>query len=262
MANTLLDRLVASPCCNPKMPLEQLLPAYASMGFRKYEVFTTWVESRFDIDRDPSYYRDLLASHGMQAVSLHLPQVNAGDCESLRQAVKGAVFAIALGAPIVLYKADSLDTYAATAREFLDAIDGMPLTPVLQNHSKTCICTAEDFRTVLERVGDTRMKALLEVGHFHAVGVSWREGQELLSDRIRLAHIKDLRDGESVVFGTGEIDYPAFFRYMDSVGYTGDYVMEIEAGGVENTLYMMRESVAYLCGNSGTVEQWNDGMME
>lgn len=246
MGNDIFERLVASPCCNPKLELDTVLAAYASMGFRKYEVFTTWVRSAFDLERDPRFYLDTAAEYGLTYASLHLPPVDDSDPGSLELAVKGARFAAALGAPVVLYKAVSRDAYIRTARAFLDATEGLPVTPVLQNQYRTPISSLDDFREVLEGIGDSRMKTLLEVGHFHSAGVSWEQGYELLGDSIRLVHIKDKVGMESVVFGTGEIDYPALFAHMRDVGYTGDFVMEIEAGDKENTFDMMRESIAYL----------------
>ena len=246
MSSRLFERLVASPCCNPKFGLDEVMAAYASMGFRKYEVFTTWVASAFDVDADPQVYADKAVQYGLTYASFHLPPVSDDDPESLPRAARGARMAASLGAPIVLFKAASRETYIRTAGEFLDSVDGLSVTPMLQNQYNTPISSLEDFREVLDGINDDRMKALLEVGHFHSAGVSWQEGYELLNERTRLVHIKDKVGKESVVFGTGEIDYPSLFRHMRDVGYTGDFVMEVEAGGRDNTLDMMRQSLAYL----------------
>jgi L-ribulose-5-phosphate 3-epimerase len=54
---------------------------------------------------------------------------------------------------------------------------------------------------------------------------------------IRQVHIKDARRtkvpgtwGEEVVAGTGEVDWRAFFATLRELGYTGDFVIEREAG--------------------------------
>jgi L-ribulose-5-phosphate 3-epimerase len=54
---------------------------------------------------------------------------------------------------------------------------------------------------------------------------------------IRSLHIKDARRtkvpgtwGEEVVVGTGEVDWPAFFATLRELKYTGDFVIEREAG--------------------------------
>jgi sugar phosphate isomerase/epimerase len=54
---------------------------------------------------------------------------------------------------------------------------------------------------------------------------------------IRQVHIKDARRtkvpgtwGEEVAVGTGEVDWPAFFATLRKLSYTGDFVIEREAG--------------------------------
>lgn len=54
---------------------------------------------------------------------------------------------------------------------------------------------------------------------------------------IRQVHIKDaIRTkvpgtwGEEVAVGSGEVDWPGFFRALDEVNFTGNYVIEREAG--------------------------------
>jgi L-ribulose-5-phosphate 3-epimerase len=54
---------------------------------------------------------------------------------------------------------------------------------------------------------------------------------------IRSLHIKDARRtkvpgtwGEEVVVGTGEVDWPAFFATLRELNYTGNFVIEREAG--------------------------------
>ena len=52
------DRWIASPCCNPEMTLPEALAAYSGLGFRKFEVFTSWANSAFDWKRDPAFYQE------------------------------------------------------------------------------------------------------------------------------------------------------------------------------------------------------------
>jgi L-ribulose-5-phosphate 3-epimerase len=63
------------------------------------------------------------------------------------------------------------------------------------------------------------------------------EALRLLGPWIRQVHIKDgVRTkmpgtwGEEVTVGTGEVDWPGFFATLDQVGFTGDCVIEREAG--------------------------------
>jgi sugar phosphate isomerase/epimerase len=228
------------------MGLEEVLAAYSGLGFRKFEVFTSWAKSAFDIDADTACYRALGERHGLRFTSLHLPPVGDDQDETLARAVQAARFAAALGADVVLFKATSRPNYIRAARPFLDAVAELGITPVLQNHAGTAISTLEDFREVLDGIADPRMKALLEVGHFHKAGVPWQAGCDLLGDRIALVHVKDMIGGQSVPFGTGEIELPALFRHLRAAGYDGDYVVEIEVADRENTLRYLQEAIGYL----------------
>lgn len=247
-----MDHLVGSPACLPRMPLEQILPAYARLGFRKFEAFTGWCESRLDIEDDPARYRDLAARHGIRFTSLHLPPLDEDLEISLRRAVRAARFARDLGARIVLFKANTRENYIAGARPFLDALDreNIGVTPVLQNHAGTAISTLEDYRAVIEGIGDPRMKTLLEVGHFQRVGVPWRDGYDLLAGSIALVHINDVIGRQSVPYGTGEVDLPGLFAHLRRVGYAGDIVVELELEGRETdpepTLYYLAEALRSL----------------
>ncbi len=58
-----------------------------------------------------------------------------------------------------------------------------------------------------------------------------------LSGRLRSCHIKDANRtkqpgtwGEEVVVGTGEVDWPGFFKVLQEIGYQGDLCIEREAG--------------------------------
>ncbi len=239
-----MENLAVSPCSDPEMDLDEVLAAYSGLGYRKFEVFTGWVKSAFDYGRDPGFYAEKGGQYGMSFVSLHLPAV--GDDLDVGEAVKAARFAAAIGVGIVLFKATSRANYIRAAGPFLDAIEGLPVTPVLQNHAGAPISTPADFREVLAGIDDPRMKALLEVGQFHTVGVSWREGYGLLGDRIALVHIKDQVGGQSVPFGAGEIDLRGLFRHMKSVGYAGDFVVEMEVQDRENTLKYLAEARDYI----------------
>lgn len=243
-----MDHLVASPCCNPDLGLDEALAAYAGIGFRKFEVFTSWAKSAFDIEGDPAFYRAKGEEHGLRFVSLHLPPVTDDLEASVARAIRGARFAGAIGAAIVLFKADSRANYVRGAGPFLEGIEGLGTTPVLQNHFGTPITTLDDFREVLEGIADPRMKTLLEVGHFHSAGVSWHEGYDLLGESIALVHVKDQVGRQSVPFGTGEIDLPGLFRHLRAAGYRGDYVVEMEVKDRENTLRYLAEARQYLEG--------------
>ncbi|OPZ04917.1 MAG: Inosose dehydratase [candidate division BRC1 bacterium ADurb.BinA364] len=247
-ADRLIERLVASPCCLPQAALDELLDSYSGIGFRKFEAFSSWCASAFDPESDPSEYRRRLESRDMRCVSFHLPKIG-DDAESVARAIAAARFAAALGARIVLYKADSIEAYIRAAKPFLDSIEGLGLTPVVQNHFGTALSSLDDVRRALDGIADARMQGLLEVGQFHSAGVHWLDGCNLLKDRIALVHIKDQIGRQSVPFGRGQIDLIGLFRHLESEGYAGDYVIEMEVKDRENTFRYLREAVEYLRSN-------------
>ena len=240
----LIDHLVASPCCNPELGLDDALAAYAKLGFKKFEVFDSWAGSCFDIDGDVEFYGDKLAEYCLIATSMHLPSI--GEDLDISRAVQAAGFADSLGCKTAFFKAENRDIYIRAAGPFLDAVSDLDVMPIIQNHSGTPLATLDDYREVLAGIDDPRMGTCLEVGHFHAVGVGWAAGRALLGESIRLVHIKDQVGPLSVPFGTGEIDLPALFAAMKAMGYTGDYVVEMEVADAENTLTYLADAIAYL----------------
>ena len=246
MREKVLERLVASPACNPEMSLDDVLAAYSGLGFHKFEVFTSWAKSAFDIDADPKFYLDKGARYGMQFTSFHLPPIDDDQAASIDRAVEAARFAEAVGARIVLYKATSRPNYIEAAARFLDAIEELDVVPVVQNHFGTPVTTLDDVKEVHAGIDDARMQALLEVGHFHSAGVHWRAAVEYLGDRIALVHIKDQVGRQSVPYGTGEVDLPGVFSAMHDRGYTGDYVVEMEVEDREHTPAYLDEAVDYI----------------
>jgi sugar phosphate isomerase/epimerase len=61
------------------------------------------------------------------------------------------------------------------------------------------------------------------------VGVSWREGWDLLGDSVALVHINEIDAvGNSVPFGMGKVDFAGLFGHLGAVGYRGDIVVELE----------------------------------
>ena len=245
-----MENLTASPCCNPELSLAEALGAYSVLGFRNFEIFAGWTGAAYDVEKGPQFYLELGRKYGMKFTSVHLPPVLADDFEgTMEMALAAAGFADGLGAEVVLFKARSREVYIRAAGTFLDATQYLSVTPVLTNHAGTAISTLDDFREVLDGIADDRMKTCLEVGHFHSVGVSWREGCELLGESIALVHIKDQIAKQSVPFGTGEIDLGGLFEHMRSVGYGGKFVVEMEVADKANTLKYLAHAVEYLKGN-------------
>lgn len=241
------EQIAVSPCSSPKMGLDDVLAAYATLGYQNFECFTSWAQSAFDYHDDPDSYLAKGRQHGITFTSFHLPVIDADrQDETLQEAITAVRFAESIGAHVVLYKASDRPTYIKTAKTFLDAIEDLKITPVIQNHYGTPLTTLDEVKEVFEGIGNPRMHTLLEVGHFHSAGVDWREAVEYLQDSIALVHIKDQIGPQSVPFGQGEIDLPELFRYMDDKDYEGHYVIEMEVRDKENTLEYLADARKYV----------------
>jgi sugar phosphate isomerase/epimerase len=225
------DRLVSSPVYFPHLPLEPALRACSDLGFTKFEGFTEWATSKMDWREDPENPRRLAESMGLKFSSFHLPTAKSGSDGELNDLMVAARFGAGLGARVILFKAATQEIFASLGVRFLDALSALNLglTPVLQNHRGGPIHSLDDFRTVLGSMNfDPRMKTLLEVGQFHRVGVEWRQGWEWMGSRIALIHVNDILAGNSVPYGTGEVDLGGLMRQVKESGYSGDIVVELE----------------------------------
>lgn len=244
---------MSTPAFFPHLKLEPVLEACASLGFAKFEGFTEWATSRLDWRDDPAKPRRLAESLGLRFSSFHLPTARGDTDKDLRDLMVAARYAVGLGAKVVLFKAASRELYGSVGRRLLDMLaeEEIGLTPVLQNYHRGPIDTPDDYREVLGRLNhDPRMKALLEVGQFQRTGVDWRQGWELMGERIALLHINDIRDGRSVLYGTGGVDFRGLLRHVKASGYAGDIVVELELSTRETapreTLEGVRQAVEHL----------------
>lgn len=228
------DRLVASPACNPDLPAEEAFAAYGRLGFRNFEVFTGWTKSAFAVGSQPGDYRAAAARHGLRLTSMHFPKVVPGDAASWELFTRAAQAAQALGVEQAILKCDDRPAYRESLPRQLDLLEPWGLTGLIGNHKGTALSRPEDVGEVLAAVPDPRLRVLFEVGHYEAVGVRWEDAYPALRHRVSLVHLKDMRDGRSVLYGTGTVDLPGLFARLDADGYTGRYVIEIEvreAGG-------------------------------
>ena len=227
------ERLAGSPCCLPKQSREFLYSAYRQIGFTKWEAFSSWAEARHEWTGDPDEARREAAGKGIAITSYHLPPIGDDLDAGIANALDAARFAARLGTPKipVLFKANTREIFAKVGKRFLDALDeeGIDVLPVVQNHKGTAITTLEDYREVLDSINDPRLKGILEVGHFQRVGVSWKQGWDFLGDRIGLIHVNEIReDGQSVHFGTGEVDFAGLMKQIRESDYAGNIVVELE----------------------------------
>lgn len=248
-----IQRLVGSPCCLPLLSQQVLYPAYQKLGFTKYEAFSHWAKCRHEWTRNAEDDCRTAGQYGLQITSYHLPPITENLEVSLADAIAAARYASRLGAKIVLFKATKKEFFGLVGKRFLDAIEDekLNLTPVLQNHAGSAISTLQDYRDVFALLDhDPRIRAILEVGHLQRLGIHWREGWDLLQDRIALIHVNDIRNGKSVLYETGEVDFIGLISQVKTSGYAGDIVVELELEPCEldprQTLDGLRHAIIFL----------------
>jgi sugar phosphate isomerase/epimerase len=88
---------------------------------------------------------------------------------------------------------------------------------------------AEDMMEVLETLGDARVGIVYDVANGHYAGEDPAAGVKVVAPRLRLVHLSDTprTTWRHDPVGTGDVDFPAFARALEEIGYDGESVMEI-----------------------------------
>ena len=98
---------------------------------------------------------------------------------------------------------------------------------------------------------DPRMGLCIDIGHTKRIGRDPEQDLKDYFDRVFDMHIKDVTaakpDGKTCVIGRGVIDFPAFLRSVEKLGYNGTLALEYEAEG-KDPLPGMAESIGFIKG--------------
>lgn len=98
---------------------------------------------------------------------------------------------------------------------------------------------------------DKRFGLCIDVGHTLRAGVDPVQAVAEAGSRVLDLHLKDLRSqaemNSQVEVGKGVIDFPALFRTLLKVGFTGHAALEYEINA-DDPLVGMKESLSYLRG--------------
>lgn len=121
-------------------------------------------------------------------------------------------------------------------------------------HHKRWIHTVERANKLLDAVGPEVFGLLLDVAH---VGASEEDALAWIADRferIERVHFRDAVPGNlNVGIGRGNVDFPGVVEALESRGFSGTYILELETHDVEED---QREADAqrsfdYVCGLVG-----------
>ncbi len=151
------------------------------------------------------------------------------------------------GMPVIVAAPDfeSLDVVEKLAKEFQIRI-------AIHNHGpedKFFPSPYDAYKLIKGR--DKHMGLCIDIGHTVRTGTDPAKAVLDLRDRVYDLHVKDLRNlkdrDSQVIVGKGAIDFPALFRALLKIGYTGHVGLEYEID-VDNPLPGMQQSFAYMRG--------------
>jgi sugar phosphate isomerase/epimerase len=151
------------------------------------------------------------------------------------------------GMPLIVAapSTDSLDVVEKLAKEF-------QIKVAIHNHGpedKFFPSPYDVYKAVKGR--DKMMGLCVDIGHTWRAGVDPTKAILELRDRVYDLHVKDLRDlkdrDSQVIVGKGAIDFPALFRALIKIGYSGHVGLEYEIDA-DDPLPGMLQSFAYMRG--------------
>lgn len=163
------------------------------------------------------------------------------------QVRKDFEYARLAGMPVIVAapSPDSLDVVERAAKEF-------GIRVAIHNHGpedKFFPSPYDAYKLIKDR--DQQMGLCVDVGHTVRAGVDPARAVVELRDRVYDLHVKDLRDlkdrDSQVIVGKGAIDFPALFRALIKIGFTGHVGLEYEIDA-DNPLPGMQQSMAYMRG--------------
>lgn len=219
--------------------LEDRMAAAARAGFRKVEIFTT-------ANRDVPSLKAALAETECELLATvtdpRIALVMADQHERFREMfAQAAAEAAELGATNIVVPSGIAVPYMKRPAQ-LDIVAGAiaSVVPVAQAHGLTILLEpvntrvdhpgvlfgmTEDAVAVIEKIGSLQVKLLYDVYH----SVTERENPfEVLPKVAHLVgHIQIADAPGRAEPGTGQIDWPAILKLIESTGYTGALGLEL-----------------------------------
>jgi len=125
------------------------------------------------------------------------------------------------------------DDIVATLNELGKAVTDMGLTPVLHQHTGTCVETREETYAVMEAVDTRLMKFGPDIGQLQKGG---SDPVQVVKDFLPLVqhmHLKDYVGGQEYLgycpLGQGKVDIPAILSMMDGRKTAGLVMVELDS---------------------------------
>ena len=105
----------------------------------------------------------------------------------------------------------------------------------------------EAFRSLIEEIGQPRVKINYDSGNSASLGFSFEEEWHAYGKYIGSVHIKDrVKGGTTVPLGTGNADFAALARCLKRFNYQGRFVLQVARGATGDEVNWARQNRAFL----------------
>lgn len=118
----------------------------------------------------------------------------------------------------------------------LDIAEQHDVCLLLEPEASNVASTPEKVRKLIKEAGSNRLKVILDCANLFQPGTAYRtnvkdiikNGFDLLSEYIAVAHGKDIKEGDGLEFvytGGGIVDFEFFIRELDRIGFNDGIII-------------------------------------
>jgi sugar phosphate isomerase/epimerase len=235
----------------PEWTLAQVAQRGNGLGFNAVELRTFGDDSRqFACDpalTNESKARTLLRENGLEPVCLAsgvrfdepiFPPVvgvfSPNAERSIREGKRAIDLAVGIECPLVrvfAYEYPAREKRSAAMKRIMgrlravvDHADKSGVGVVIENGGS--FCTAAELMEILGEIESPLLGASYSAATAIQAGEDPADGVRLLGERLRVARVKDARDGRPVLLGEGELACDDFVRALLATGFDGPLVFE------------------------------------
>jgi sugar phosphate isomerase/epimerase len=142
----------------------------------------------------------------------------------------------------------------AKLRRFVETATENGVNALLHNELRSAFQTSSDIKEAMRAMKD--LSFCLDTAHGVAAGLDIESTIQEYADRIKLVHLKDLREKlpidkvrfkrDFVDVGRGIINFESIVQKLKDVGYDGELMLEIEALGDQTPEESVKEGYHYI----------------
>jgi len=158
--------------------------------------------------------------------------------EAIRYTTRAILAAVGLGAPLVSTSLGSVpegadwETCAQKASEALSSVadeaEAQGATVAVHLHVEDAADSVDRLRQILDAVDSVAVGVAFDTGMLHYLKIDLDKAFAAFGDRLHHVRVRDAdENGYLAIPGRGEVDFPAFFRRLDEIGYQGVASLEL-----------------------------------